>query len=61
MLQLASDAAASWGYAAILGSSWFYGAWPGSWRCHFVGVLADRGCTDGLGGETKQFTDSVSD
>ena len=32
-LQLASDAAASLRYAAILGFSWFYGAWPDGWRC----------------------------
>ena len=38
-LHLYTNAASSGGYAAVLGSNWFAGAWPESWRSHNIALL----------------------
>ena len=41
-LNLYTDAAGSKGFAAILGSSWFYGPWPANLACHVNGRALGR-------------------
>ena len=38
-LKLYTDAAANYGYAAVFGSAWFYGAWPDGWYKYSIAVL----------------------